>query len=69
MQELDRLLMLSFEGATVPSEVRHTLESHDISGVTLFRPNNYVDPGQLLRLTSDLQASRSGEEPLLVAID
>ena len=61
--------MLSFEGSTVPSEVRHTLESHDISGVTLFRPNNYVDPGQLLRLTTDLQASRSGTEPLLVAID
>jgi beta-N-acetylhexosaminidase len=68
-QILARLLMLSFEGSSVPSNVRTTLGSEDVSGVTLFRPNNYVDPDQLLNLTRTLQDSRYGETPLLIAID
>lgn len=62
-------LMLSFAGATVPDDVEGTIRRHDIAGVTLFRPNNYRNPEQLEALTSALQASRSGELPLLVAID
>ena len=68
-QSLDRLLMLSFKGTTVPANVRETLRSGDIAGVTLFRPNNYVDPDQLASLNEDLQGSRSGAAPLLIAID
>jgi len=66
---LDRLLMLSFKGATLPPGVRDTLRSRDVAGVTLFRPNNYVDPDQLSRLNQDLQNARSGAAPLLIAID
>ena len=68
-RRLDRLLMLSFKGATVPPGVRDTLRSGDIAGVTLFRPNNYIDPDQLSKLNQDLQDARSGAVPLLIAID
>jgi beta-N-acetylhexosaminidase len=68
-KRLDRLLMLSFKGTAVPDNVRDTLRSADIAGVTLFRPNNYIDPDQLAGLNRDLQASRSAAAPLLIAID
>jgi beta-N-acetylhexosaminidase len=66
---LDRRLMLSFLGSTLPDDVRTTLERHDVSGVTLFRPNNYRDVEQLRALTESLQESRSASLPLLIAID
>lgn len=66
---LDRRLMLSFQGANVSDDVRNAIEQHDVSGVTLFRPNNYRDPDQLLALTTALQQHRSGSLPLLIAID
>lgn len=53
----------------MPANVRDTLMSRDVSGVTLFRPNNYADPDQLAELNRDLQESRSGAAPLLIAID
>jgi beta-N-acetylhexosaminidase len=68
-EQLDRLLMLSFVGTKAPSSVLATLTSRDVSGVTLFRPNNYVDPIQLLGLNTQLQESRPGPTPLLIAID
>jgi len=66
---LDRRLMLSFVGTVVPDAVRTTLGRHDVSGVTLFRPNNYRDPEQLRDLTSSLQRHRVSELPLLIATD
>jgi beta-N-acetylhexosaminidase len=66
---IDRRLMLSFLGPTLPDDVRTTLERHDVSGVTLFRPNNYRDVEQLRTLTESLQESRSASLPLLIAID
>ena len=65
----DSLLMLSFIGMTLPDGVKEMLGSTDVSGVTLFRPNNYDDPSQLLALTEAIQATRPASEPLLIAID
>jgi beta-N-acetylhexosaminidase len=69
MHNPDKLLMLSFMGTTLPENVRETLATTDVSGITLFRPNNYSDPQQFLTLTQELQDGRSGTEQLLIATD
>jgi beta-N-acetylhexosaminidase len=61
--------MLSFIGTTLPASLKATLNTSQVSGVTLFRPNNYSNPKQLRHLTQELQDARSGREPLLIAID
>ena len=67
-------LMLAFRGATVPAWLRARLASAPVAGFTLFRPNNVRTPGQVRRLTSDLQVAagaRPGSDglPLLIATD
>ena len=57
LPEHDRRLMLSFEGRTVPDSVGTTLENHDVSGVTLFRPHNYETPEQLKALNDQRKAA------------
>ncbi len=66
---LDGRLMISFVGNTLPTDVQVLLESHDVSGVTLFRPNNYESPTQLHDLVNALQEASRNELPLLIAID
>lgn len=67
--ECDRRLMLSFVGTELPDGVRKTLGERDVSGVTLFRSNNYRDPEQLRSLVAGVQRARSGSAPLLIAVD
>ena len=74
MSELDRLtdglLMLSFEGESVPDPVLATVAERNVSGVTLFRHVNYREPAQIRDVTDTLQHNRvAGRPPLLVATD
>ena len=66
---LDGCLMVSFMGTTLPLEVRGLLETQDVSGVTLFRPNNFESPDQLRNLIVDLQDASGDDLPLLIAMD
>ena len=59
-------VMLAFDGFAVPDEIRRRL-TEPAAGVTLFRPFNVRDAGQIRELTSELQAS--AREPLLIAAD
>ena len=67
--------MLAFRGATVPTWLRQRLAEAPAAGVTLFRAANTRNPGQVRRLTADLQKAahaRPGaatEPPLLIATD
>ena len=70
------LVMLAFDGPTVPDELRARLAEAPAAGVTLFRHGNVRDPGQVRALTDELQAAaaRPGAavasfSPLLVAAD
>lgn len=66
---LDRRLMLSFVGMTLPDDVETMLSNHDVSGVTLFRPYNCESPEQLLGLTTAIQDASESSLNLLIAID
>ena len=66
---LDRRLMLSFDGMTLPDDVENMLADHDVSGVTLFRPHNCESPGQLSELTAAIQNASSSDLALLIALD
>jgi beta-N-acetylhexosaminidase len=59
-------VVLAFEGFTVPTPIRKRL-TEPAAGVTLFRPFNVRDAGQVRELTRELQAC--AEEPLLIAAD
>jgi beta-N-acetylhexosaminidase len=67
-------LMLAFNGTTLPAWLSDRLATSPAAGVTLFRAPNLRNPGQVLRLTTALQAAarrRAGGEglPLLIAAD
>ena len=64
----DSHFMLAFEGTRAPLELLTTLAHGEVPGVTLFPETNISDPGQLMELTSSLQAA-AGELPLLIAAD
>jgi beta-N-acetylhexosaminidase len=66
---VDRRLMLAFEGTTLSPAIAAAISNHNISGVTLFRSNNYETPAQLRTLTDALQLAAGGDLPILVAID
>jgi beta-N-acetylhexosaminidase len=59
-------VMLAFEGLEVSPELRRRLAA-PTAGVTLFRPFNIRDPGQLRELTESLR--RAAGRTLLVAAD
>jgi beta-N-acetylhexosaminidase len=59
-------VMLAFEGFTVPSTIRRRL-AQPAAGVTLFRPYNVRDAGQVRELTEELQAC--SRDRLLIAAD
>jgi beta-N-acetylhexosaminidase len=72
------LVMLAFDGPTVPDDLRTRLAEAPAAGVTLFRHGNVRDPGQVRALTDELQAAagaagpgaaRPGARTLLVAAD
>jgi beta-N-acetylhexosaminidase len=67
-------LMLAFKGTTVPSWLQARLAAALVAGVTLFRSPNLRHPGQVKRLSAQLQAAArrragSGGLPLLIATD
>jgi len=59
-------LMLDVAGTELTADDRRRLLHPLVGGVILFT-RNYVDPGQLMRLTDDVHALRN--PPLLVAVD
>ena len=59
-------VMLAFEGFTVPEGIRRRL-AEPAAGVTLFRPFNVRDAGQVRELTTELQACT--RDRLLIAVD
>ncbi len=65
----DRLLMVAVEGTTLSAETAAWLRGRDVGGITLYRHGNVEEPGQVRALTEALQATASGPDPLLVAID
>ena len=50
------LVMLAFDGFSVPDELAARLAEAPAAGVTLFRHRNVRDPGQVRALTDELQA-------------
>lgn len=66
---IDGRLLLSFEGAGLPEDVRRAFNERNIAGVTLFRPNNYRTPAQLRMLNESIQRVSRGDQPALIAID
>jgi beta-N-acetylhexosaminidase len=67
--EVDRRLVLAFEGPAATDEVRALLRETDAAGVTLFRPTNVTSVEQVRELTDALQRTTGEGDPLLVAID
>lgn len=59
-------VMIAFQGLTVPPEIRRRL-AEPAAGVTLFRPFNVRDAGQVRELTRELQAC--SRDPILIAAD
>jgi beta-N-acetylhexosaminidase len=68
-------LMLAFRGTTVPAWLRQRLAAAPAAGFTLFRHLNVRTPGQVRRLSADLQAAAAtrpgaaSDRPLLIAAD
>ncbi|MGZ8607210.1 MAG: glycoside hydrolase family 3 protein [Actinomycetota bacterium] len=67
--EVDRRLVLAFEGTVATDDVRALLRKTDASGVTLFRPTNVSSVEQVRELTDALQRTAGDADPLLVAVD
>jgi beta-N-acetylhexosaminidase len=70
-EALGQLLIVGFPGTVITAELRDLIERCHISGVILFS-RNVVDAGQLLALTSELQAvarAAGHARPLLIAMD
>jgi beta-N-acetylhexosaminidase len=63
------LLMLAFEGETIPGWLKTWLADAPPAGFTLFRHHNVRSPGQLRELTGALQAAAPAGLPFLVAAD
>jgi beta-N-acetylhexosaminidase len=61
------LVMLSFDGRSVPASVRERMASAPAAGVTLYRGRNAAAPDAVRALTDDLVAAAGG--PLLIAAD
>jgi beta-N-acetylhexosaminidase len=62
-------LLLAFDGRSVPAWLADRLRRGPAAGVTLFRHRNVGGAATLRALTSELQATRGGGPPLLVAAD
>ncbi|HEY7982655.1 MAG TPA: beta-N-acetylhexosaminidase [Ktedonobacterales bacterium] len=70
-EALGQLLMVGFPGPAITAELRALIEREHVGGVILFA-RNVVDAGQLLRLTTELQAmarAAGHARPLLIAMD
>jgi beta-N-acetylhexosaminidase len=70
-EALGQLLVAGFPSATITAELRALIERRHVGGVILFT-RNVVDAGQLLDLTSELQAmarATGHARPLLIAMD
>ena len=70
-QKAAQLLVVGFEGTTVPPELAGLLREGPVGGVLLFE-SNVKDPEQLAQLTSALQAGAAeggAGVPLLIAVD
>src|SRR5688500_965705 len=70
-QAVGQMLLVSFEGHTLPESMRALLSRRHVGGVTLFRAKNVQSPVQVRALTSSLQAAaaESGQPPLLICAD
>ncbi|HLB44429.1 MAG TPA: glycoside hydrolase family 3 protein [Candidatus Limnocylindrales bacterium] len=63
-------LMSAFTGSELPPPAARRISLRGVSGVTLFRAHNVVDPRQVRRLTGSIQQARpAGAPALLVAAD
>ncbi len=63
-------LLITFAGNELPASVARRIHELGVGGVTLFRGQNVVDPAQVRRLTSAIQAARPADAPpLLIAAD
>ncbi|MGH2464525.1 MAG: glycoside hydrolase family 3 protein [Candidatus Limnocylindrales bacterium] len=63
-------LMIAFDGTELPRSAARRINEQGVAGVSLFRAHNVVDPAQVRRLTTAIQAARpAGAPALLVAAD
>lgn len=69
MSDVLGLLMLAFDGETVPAWLATRLGEAPPAGFTLFRFHNVRSPGQVRELTEALQAAAPPGLPFLVAAD
>ena len=63
------LLMLAFDGETIPAWLAERLATAPPAGFTIFRHHNVRSPAQLRALTTALQAAAPQGLPFLVAAD
>ena len=68
---IGQMLLVTFQGYTLPESFEELLRRRHIGGVTLFRSYSVRDPGQVRELTTALQraAADSGQPPLLIGAD
>ena len=62
------MMMVGFEGTSIPEELRHFLADGLPAGVVLFS-RNLEDTTQIAELTRELRSLWSGDTPPLIAVD
>ncbi|MFD1607475.1 beta-N-acetylhexosaminidase [Oceanobacillus luteolus] len=70
-RKVGKLLIIGFDGKTLPDPIKEMIHDYHIGGIILFG-RNIGTPQELLTLTSELQkeAKRAGyEHPLLICVD
>ncbi|WP_026691306.1 beta-N-acetylhexosaminidase [Alteribacter aurantiacus] len=70
-KKIGQLLVIGFDGTTVPRDVKQFIQDYHVGGIILFA-RNIESPEQVLRLTTDLQrtAKKAGHaQPLLICVD
>lgn len=65
-QKIGSMIMVGFDGTSVPESIKADLQLRRLGGVVLFK-NNIIDPLQIQTLTSELQSL--SPQRLLIAVD
>jgi beta-N-acetylhexosaminidase len=71
-EKIGQLMMISFEGTTVPQDVARIIREKSIGGIIYYRSNCTSGREQVQQLSADLQniaQQQSPSAPLLIAID
>lgn len=65
---LGQCFFIGFDGLEIPDSIAKFIKTNSIAGVSLFA-NNYESPAQVAELNNSIQALRTDELPLGIAVD